>query len=86
MNVHFECKMAKTFTVATARQQFANLIASAERGGVVEITRRGKPVAVVISAAQYAGVSSFGSRAVIPTFAFGCAEDPWQLNCPSDTR
>ncbi len=49
--------MAKTFTVARARQQFANLIASAERGGVVEITRRGKPVAVVISAAQYAGLS-----------------------------
>ncbi len=49
--------MEKTFSVATARRQFANLIASAERGGVVEITRRGKPVAVVISAAQYTRLS-----------------------------
>ena len=46
--------MDKTFPVVKARQQFADLIASAERGGVVAITRRGKPVAVMISAARYA--------------------------------
>jgi len=46
--------MNKTFPVVKARQQFANIIASAERGGVVAITRRGKPVVVMISAAQYA--------------------------------
>lgn len=49
--------MDKTFPVVKARQQFANLVASAERGGVVAITRRGKPVAVMISAAQYARLS-----------------------------
>jgi prevent-host-death family protein len=49
--------MNKTFPVVEARRQFANLVASAERGGVVAITRRGKPVAVMISAAQYARLS-----------------------------
>jgi prevent-host-death family protein len=45
--------VAKRFSVAEARQNFARLIQTAERGRVVEITRRGEPVAVVLSAAQY---------------------------------
>ena len=45
--------MAKSFSVAEARQNFARLLQTAERGRVVEITRRGQPVAVVLSAAQY---------------------------------
>lgn len=45
--------MAKSFSVAEARENFARLIQTAERGRVVEITRRGQPVAVVLSAAQY---------------------------------
>ncbi len=45
--------MAKSFSVAEARQNFARLLQTAERGRVVEITRRGEPVAVVLSAAQY---------------------------------
>jgi len=49
--------MAKTFTVVRARQNFATLVAAAERGGVIEITRRGRPVAIVLSAAQYAALS-----------------------------
>jgi prevent-host-death family protein len=45
--------VAKSFSVVEARQNFARLIQTAERGRVVEITRRGEPVAVVLSAAQY---------------------------------
>lgn len=45
--------MPKSFSVAEARQSFARLLQTAERGRVVEITRRGQPVAVVLSAAQY---------------------------------
>lgn len=45
--------MPKSFSVAEARQNFARLLQTAERGRVVEITRRGQPVAVVLSAAQY---------------------------------
>ena len=43
----------KTYSVAEARQNFARLIRSAEHGKPVEITRRGEPVAVLLSAAQY---------------------------------
>lgn len=44
---------AKRYSVAEARQSFARLIRSAERGRAVEITRRGEPVAVLLSAAEY---------------------------------
>jgi prevent-host-death family protein len=43
----------KKYSVAEARQNFARLIRSAERGRAVEITRRGEPVAVLLSASQY---------------------------------
>jgi prevent-host-death family protein len=43
----------KTYSVAEARQNFARLIRSAERGKAIEITRRGQPVAVLLSAAEY---------------------------------
>ena len=59
--------MPKSFSVAEARQSFARVIQTAERGRVVEITRRGQPVAVVLSAAQYlalAGKGPFFSAAV----------------------
>lgn len=52
--------MPKTFSVAEARQHFARLIQTAERGRVVEITRRGQPVAVVLSAAQYLALAGGG--------------------------
>lgn len=43
----------KTCSVAEARQNFARLIRSAERGKAIEITRHGEPVAVLLSAAEY---------------------------------
>ena len=43
----------KTYSVAEARQNFARLIRSAEGGKAIEITRRGEPVAVLLSAAEY---------------------------------
>ena len=52
--------MAKTFSVAEARRNFAHLIETAERGRVVAITRRGKPVAVLLSAARYSALSGEG--------------------------
>lgn len=46
--------MARTrYSVAEARQYFARLIRDAEQGRAVEITRRGEPVAVLLSAAEY---------------------------------
>jgi prevent-host-death family protein len=43
----------RRYSVAEARQGFARLIRAAERGRAVEITRRGEPVAVLVSASQY---------------------------------
>lgn len=43
----------KTCSMAEARRNLARLIRSAERGRAVEITRRGEPVAVLLSAAEY---------------------------------
>ncbi len=40
-------------SVAEARQHFARLIKRAEQGKAIEITRRGEPVAVLVSAAEY---------------------------------
>jgi prevent-host-death family protein len=41
--------MARRFTVAEARAHLPNLLHAVEHGEQVEITRRGKPVAVVLS-------------------------------------
>jgi prevent-host-death family protein len=43
----------RRYSVAEARQSFARLIRAAERGRAVEITRRGEPVAVLLSASKY---------------------------------
>jgi prevent-host-death family protein len=40
------------YSVAEARQNFARLIRS-ERGKAIETTRRGEPVAVLLSAGEY---------------------------------
>ena len=46
--------MASTrVSVAEARQNFARLIKRAEQGRAIEITRRGQPVAVIMSASDY---------------------------------
>ncbi len=57
--------MASTrVSVAEARQHFARLIKRAQEGKAIEITRRGEPVAVLISAAEYSAITgdrpSFG--------------------------
>ena len=44
---------ATKVSVAEARQNFARLIRTAQRGKAIEITRRGEPVAVLLSASEY---------------------------------
>lgn len=44
---------ATKVSVAEARQNFARLIRRAQQGRAIEITRRGEPVAVLLSASQY---------------------------------
>lgn len=42
-----------SFTIAQARTHFPGLVHDAEKGKPVEITRRGKPVAVLVSVDAY---------------------------------
>lgn len=54
----------KQFTVAEARSQLANLLHHVESIGPIQISRRGKPVAVLLSMVEYQklqrGPKSFG--------------------------
>ena len=43
----------RNYSVAEARQNLPRLIRDAERGRAVQITRRGEPVAVLLSASGY---------------------------------
>ena len=45
--------MPDQYSIAEARDRFAQIIHDAENGKSIEIMRRGKPVAVVLSLSQY---------------------------------
>ena len=47
-------EVAKKYSIAQARDSLARLVHEAESGQVVHLTRRGEPVAVVVSTADYA--------------------------------
>jgi prevent-host-death family protein len=46
--------VAKTYTIANARAKLSDIVDEVEAGSEVELTRRGKKVAVVMSTARYA--------------------------------
>lgn len=45
--------MAYRYSIADARAKLSGIIDQAEAGEAVELTRRGRPVAVVLSCAEY---------------------------------
>jgi prevent-host-death family protein len=45
--------MLKQYSIATARNQLPALVHDVEDGPAVELTRRGKPVAVLLSVEEY---------------------------------
>lgn len=57
--------MAKSYTVANARANLSDIVDEVEAGSEVELTRRGKKVAIVVSAATYARLR--GERAAFMT-------------------
>ena len=65
-------------SVAEARQNFARLIKRAEQGKAIEITRRGEPVAVLVSAAEYSAMT--GDR---PSFMNATAQIRKRLDVDS---
>jgi len=46
--------MPKTYTIASARAKLGDIVDEVEAGSDVELTRRGKKVAIVMSASRYA--------------------------------
>jgi prevent-host-death family protein len=46
------------FSIAQAKSQFAHLVQQAEAGQAVRITRRGRPVAVLVSGREYERLSA----------------------------
>ena len=46
--------VTKTYTIAGARAKLSDIVDEVEAGSEVELTRRGKKVAIVMSAARYA--------------------------------
>ena len=45
--------MSKAYSIAEARNQLSRVVHEAESTGEVQLTRRGKPVAVVLSMDEY---------------------------------
>jgi antitoxin Phd len=45
--------MSKTYSIAEARQNLAAIVHEAERQSPIELTRRGEPVAVLLSIQEY---------------------------------
>ena len=50
--------MPKQYSIAKARDHFTSLVRIVERGSAVELTRRGKPVAVMLSIQEYKRLST----------------------------
>ena len=55
--------MSRSYSIAEARDNFAAIVRDVERDSAIELTRRGKPVAVLLSIEEYrrllAGRKSF---------------------------
>ncbi len=47
--VMYTYEVLRTYSIAVARSRLAAIVDEAEAGGEVELTRRGQPVAVVVS-------------------------------------
>lgn len=54
----------REYSVAQARDRLASLVHEAERGRAIHITRRGRPVAVLISEAEFQRVRGRATRGV----------------------
>lgn len=71
-------RMSKQYSIADARKKLPTVIDEAEAGAEVELTRRGKPVAVVISVEEY-------QRLKTKRVAFGEAYARFRIAYPSGT-
>ena len=54
--------MTEQHSIAEARRNLPTLVRDAENGAAIELTRRGKPVAVLIGQREFMRLTSRGSR------------------------
>ncbi len=54
--------MERQYSIAQARDHLAGIVHEVERGSPVELTRRGKPVAVILSLHEYRRLASEKKR------------------------
>jgi len=77
--MYMRCGVSKKYSIAEARGQLPRLLYAVEAGEQVEITRRGKPVAVVLSIEDY-------KRLTGPTRSFAEAYEAWQESVEDEDR
>jgi antitoxin Phd len=53
--------MVKTYSIAEARDNFTSVVHEAEKGTKVELTRRGRPVAVLMGVEDFERLANAGS-------------------------
>ena len=58
LNVHYKESMPERYSIAEARRNLPRLVHEAERGKAVELTRRGEPVAMIISHRRFEQLAS----------------------------
>ena len=54
----WEGSMTRKYSIAEARDNFTSVVHEAEKGTQVELTRRGKPVAVLLGVADFERLST----------------------------
>jgi prevent-host-death family protein len=68
-NLMYTLEMKKVHSVGSARANLPAIIDDVQSGRVIQVTRRGQPVAVIMSPAEYATLERRQS-----TFGEACAE------------
>jgi len=58
----------QSFSIADARAQLPKIIHAVETGDVTQLTRRGKPVAALLSLKEYETLLSYGRGGLIHAF------------------
>jgi antitoxin Phd len=78
-----ELEMSKRYSIAEARHNLAAIVHEAERQSPVELTRRGEPVAVLLSLEEYQRLLAKGTRFWDAYTAFRSSTDLAKLHIES---
>ena len=58
----------QSFSIADARSQLPTIIHTVENGGITQLTRRGKPVAILLSLKEYETLILQGRGSLLQAF------------------